>query len=61
MALSSGCSFGFFMGIGAIMRSGEMKSGGEGTDYQVRSLDTKTGEIKYTPMFKPEDEEQNNK
>ena len=25
MALSSGVSFGFFMGIGAVMRSGEMK------------------------------------
>ena len=24
MALSSGCSFGFFMGIGQVIRSGEM-------------------------------------
>ena len=25
MMITSGCSFGFFMGIGAIIRSGEMK------------------------------------
>ena len=35
VAISTGASFGFFMGIGAIFRSGYM-SDGEGEDYTLK-------------------------
>ena len=55
MALTSGCSFGFFMGIGAIMRSGEMKdrNGEEDKDYQIKTIE-RNGEIKYQAMYRVE-------
>ena len=55
MALTSGCSFGFFMGIGAIMRSGEMKArnGEEDSEYQIKTIQ-KNGEIKYQAMYRVE-------
>ena len=41
MAISSGCSFGFFMGIGAVIRSGEMKERKaiENNDYIINIYD----------------------
>ena len=40
MALTSGGSFGFFMGVGAIMRSGDAHARlqNEDEDYQVRTI-----------------------
>ena len=57
MALTSGCSFGFFMGIGAIMRSGEMKArkGEDDSEYQIKTIQ-KNGEIKYQAMYRVEEE-----
>jgi hypothetical protein len=50
VALTSGGSFGFFMGVGMIMRS-EM----EGTDaediYQVCTIDSQTGDTTYRPVY----------
>ena len=50
IALTSGGSFGFFMGVGMIMRS-EM----EGTDtediYQVCTIDSQSGETTYRPVY----------
>ena len=45
MAITSGGSFGFFMGIGAIMRSGQMqpKLLAEDKDYQINTFDPKLG------------------
>ena len=50
MALTSGCSFGFFMGIGAVMRSGEMKGNNdEDREYQIKTI--QNGEVQYQPMY----------
>jgi hypothetical protein len=48
MALTSGGSFGFFMGIGAIMRSGEGQERIKSEDgtYTIKTLDPSTGRIK---------------
>jgi len=50
VALTSGGSFGFFMGVGMIMRS-EM----EGTDaediYQVCTIDSQSGDTTYRPVY----------
>ena len=45
MALTSGGSFGFFMGVGAIMRSGDAHARlqSEDEDYQVREINPTTG------------------
>jgi hypothetical protein len=60
-ALGSGSSFGFFMGIGMVMRT-EM----EGTDetqhldinphtspYMITTIDPSTGKISSVPLYKP--------
>mgnify|MGYP000135229995 CR=1 FL=1 len=54
MALTSGGSFGFFMGIGAIMRSGEAKEkkAEEDFEYKRRTLDPVSGEIKEHAMYR---------
>jgi len=50
VALTSGGSFGFFMGVGMIMRS-EME-GTDGEDiYQVCTIDSQTGDITYRPVY----------
>ena len=45
MALTSGGSFGFFMGVGAIMRSGDAHARlqSEDEDYQVRTINPTNG------------------
>ena len=45
MALTSGGSFGFFMGVGAIMRSGDAHSRNQNDDedYQVRTINPSNG------------------
>ena len=50
MAITSGCSFGFFMGIGAVMRSGEMSN--EDHQYQIKTI--QNGEVKYQAMYRVE-------
>ena len=47
MAITSGGSFGFFMGIGAIMRSGDaaQKLDSEDEDYMIKVFNPSNGHI----------------
>ena len=50
MALTSGCSFGFFMGVGSVMRSGEMKGNSDDDrEYMIKTM--QNGKIVYQPMY----------
>ena len=54
MALTSGGSFGFFMGVGAIMRSGDAHSRNQEDDgdYQVRTINPQNGIMSHYAMIR---------
>ena len=50
-AIGSGCSFGFFMGIGMVMRTEmEGEDGSRKAEYYVTTID-RNGEMKMQPMY----------
>ena len=53
-ALASGCSFGFFMGIGMVMRT-EMDANDDNSisrdEYQLTKIDLETGKRTHTPLY----------
>lgn len=60
-AIGSGSSFGFFMGIGMVMRT-EMEGTDETKDldnnphtspYMITTIDPNTGKISSVPLYKP--------
>ena len=60
-AIGSGASFGFFMGLGMIMRTEmEGKEQEEGSylrqqqqsEYMITRIDPETGKVSYDPMYK---------
>jgi len=58
LAISSGGSFGFFMGIGMLMRSemeGKEEAGvdsKQSSDYQYLKIDPLSGEVREVPMYR---------
>ena len=50
IALSSGGSFGFFMGVGMIMRSEMEGAEEENQSYDV-CINKESGEVEYTPIY----------
>ena len=53
VAAPSAGSFGFFMGVGNIMRS-EMEPASDSCeiDYQLQRIEASTGELTYQPVYK---------
>jgi hypothetical protein len=55
-AIGSGSSFGFFMGIGMIMRTEmEGKDNSDGTKdspYDIKQIDPESGEVSFSPVYK---------
>jgi hypothetical protein len=50
-AIASGCSFGYFMGIGMVMRT-EMEANDKGTEEcQIIQIDMETGKRTQIPMY----------
>ena len=53
IAITSGASFGFFMGLGMVLRSEmhEVKES-ESDDFMLKSIDEESGELRMTPVYR---------